>query len=73
MKKKEAFKIIKDELERHTSSYVQMRDKRMRLGKAVQVLDDWIKWDDAKLEEIIDETLEEFENDYQEADNEKAD
>ena len=70
MKKKEAFKIIKDELGD------KIGDNRTKLTKAVKVLDDWIKWDEAKLEEIIDETIEQFEstnNDYQEEDNEKTD
>ena len=70
MKKKEAFKIIKDELSD------KIGDNRTKLTKAVKVIDDWIKWDEAKLEEIIDETIEQFEstnNDYQEADNEKTD
>lgn len=69
MKKTEAMKIIKEELERHTSSSVQMHDGRMRLGRAVRLLDDWVKWDEAKIEGIIDETIEEFEkkeNDYAE-------
>ena len=70
MKKKEAFKIIKDELAD------KIGDNRTKLTKAVKVIDDWIKWDDAKLEEIIDETIEQFEsenNDYQEDNNEKTD
>ena len=69
MKKTEAMKIIIDELNRHTSSAVQMHDGRMRLGRAVRLLEDWVKWDEARLEGIIDETIEEFEkkeNDYAE-------
>lgn len=67
MKKTEAMKIIIDELNRHTSSAVQMHDGRMRLGRAVRLLEDWVKWDEARIEGIIDETIEEFEsedNDY---------
>lgn len=64
MKKTEAMKIIKKHLRTD-----EMNDKRTKLSKAVQLLDDWVKWDDAKIEGIIDETIEEFEkkeNDYAE-------
>ena len=67
MKKTEAMQIIIDELCRHCSD--QLRDKRTKLYKAVRLLDDWVKWDEARLEGIIDETIEEFEkkeNDYAE-------
>lgn len=55
MKRKEAIETIKMELGEKAT------DKRTKVGKAVQVLDDWLKWDEAKIEQIIDETIEEFE------------
>lgn len=55
MKRKEAIETIKTELGDKAA------DKRTKVGKAVQVLDDWLKWDEAKIEQIIDETIEEFE------------
>lgn len=55
MKRKEAIETIKNELGEKAV------DKRTKVGKAVQVLDDWLKWDEAKIEQIIDETIEEFE------------
>lgn len=61
MKKTEAMQIIKNELGG------KLGDKRTKLNKAVQLLDDWTKWDEARIEKIIDETIEEFEgkeNDY---------
>lgn len=61
MKKTEAMQIIKQELGD------KLGDKRTKLNKAVQLLDDWTKWDEARIEKIIDETIEEFEgkeNDY---------
>ena len=70
MKKSEAVKIIKEELGD------KLKDKRTKVSKAVKLIDDFIKWDEARLEQIIDETIEQFEsnaNDYMEADNEKAD
>ena len=57
----EAMAIIKNELGD------KLGDKRTKLNKAVQLLDDWAKWDEARIEKIIDETIEEFEgkdNDY---------
>ena len=70
MKKSEAMKIIKDELAD------KLNDKRTKISKAVKQIDDFIKWDEARLEQIIDETIEQFEsnaNDYKEADNGKID
>ena len=70
MKKSEAMKIIKDELGD------KLNDKRTKISKAVKQIDDFIKWDEARLEQIIDETIEQFEsnaNDYKEADNGKID
>jgi hypothetical protein len=70
MKKSEAMKIIKDELAD------KLNDKRTKISKAVKQIDDFIKWDEARLEQIIDETIEQFEinaNDYKEDGNEKAD
>ena len=67
MKKSEAVKIIKDELGD------KLNDKRTKISKAVKLIDDFIKWDEARLEQIIDETIEQFEsndNDYLEEDNE---
>lgn len=61
MKKTEAMQIIKNELGD------KLGDKRTKLNKAVRLLDDWTKWDEARIEKIIDETIEEFEgkeNDY---------
>lgn len=61
MKKTEAMQIIKQELGD------KLGDKRTKLNKAVTLLDDWTKWDEARIEKIIDETIEEFEgkeNDY---------
>lgn len=61
MKKTEAMQIIKQELGD------KLGDKRTKLNKAVTLLDDWAKWDEARIEKIIDETIEEFEgkeNDY---------
>lgn len=61
MKMKEAVQIVKDELAD------KIKDKRTKVSKAVRYLEDRAKWDDAKLEQIIDETIEEFEsreNDY---------
>lgn len=58
---KEAVQIVKDELAD------KIKDRRTKVAKAVQYLEDRAKWDDAKLEQIIDETIEEFEsreNDY---------
>ena len=69
MKKSEAVKIIKDELGD------KLNDKRTKISKAVKLIDDFIKWDEARLEQIIDETIEQFEsndNDYLEEDNEKV-
>lgn len=69
MKKSEAVKIIKDELGD------KLKDKRTKVSKAVKLIDDFIKWDEARLEQIIDETIEQFEsnaNDYMEADNGKT-
>lgn len=69
MKKTEAMKIIIDELERNPTSALQMKDRRTKLHKAVNVLDGWVKYDQAFIDGIIDETLEEFEskeNDYAE-------
>lgn len=66
MKKSEAVKIIKDELGD------KLNDKRTKISKAVKLIDDFIKWDEARLEKIIDETIEQFEsnaNDYKEAEN----
>lgn len=65
MKKREAMKIIIDELNRHCAD--QLRDRRTKLYKAVILLDDFLKYDQAFLEGLIDETIEEFEceeNDY---------
>lgn len=56
MKKTEAMKIIKNELGD------KIGDKRTKLHKAVTLMDDWVKWDEAKIEQIIDETIEEFED-----------
>lgn len=61
MKMKEAVQIVKEELAD------KVKDKRTKVAKAVQYLEDRAKWDEAKLEQIIDETIEEFEsreNDY---------
>lgn len=61
MKKKEAIEIIKAELG------TKADDKRTKISRAVTLIEDFIKWDEAKLEKIIDETIEEFEdneNDY---------
>lgn len=69
MKKSEAVKIIKDELGD------KLNDKRTKVSKAVKLIDDFIKWDEARLEKIIDETIEQFEsngNDYLEEDNGKT-
>ena len=63
---KEAVKIVKDELIANELD-LKMADKRTNLYKAITYLEDRAKWDEAKLEEIIDETIEEFEskdNDY---------
>ena len=68
MKKTEAMKIIKDELIRNDPDR-KLSDRRTNLAKAVQLLDDFLKWDEARIEGIIDETIEEFErkeNDYAE-------
>ena len=65
MKKTEAMKIIIDELNKHCRE--QLRDRRTKLYKAVIQLDDYLKYDQAFLEGLIDETIEEFEseeNDY---------
>ncbi len=65
MKKTEAMKIIINELNWHCGD--QLRDKRTKLYKAVRQLDEFLKWDEARIEGIIDETIEEFEseeNDY---------
>lgn len=61
MKKTEAMKIIKDELIRNDPDR-KLSDRRTNLAKAVQLLDDFLKWDEARIEGIIDETIEEFEN-----------
>ena len=61
MKVKEAVEVVKAEL--GDRAY----DKRTKVSKAVQVLDDLAKWDEARIEKIIDETIAEFEskeNDY---------
>ena len=66
MKMKEAVQIIKNELIANELD-LKMADKRTKLHKAITLLEDRAKWDDAKLEQIIDETIEEFEskeNDY---------
>ena len=68
MKKTEAMKIIKDELIRNDPDR-KLSDRRTNLAKAVKLLDDFLKWDEARIEGIIDETIEEFEskeNDYAE-------
>ena len=57
MKKTEAMQIIKAELGD------KLGDKRTKLNKAVTLLDDFVKWDEARIEKIIDETIEEFEDD----------
>lgn len=57
MKKTEAMQIIKQELGD------KLGDKRTKLNKAVTLLDDFVKWDEARIEKIIDETIEEFEDD----------
>lgn len=57
MKKTEAMQIIKNELGD------KLGDKRTKLNKAVRLLDDWAKWDEARIEKIIDETIKEFEDD----------
>lgn len=57
MKKTEAMQIIKNELGD------KLGDKRTKLNKAVRLLDDWAKWDEARIEKIIDETIKEFEED----------
>ena len=67
MKKTEAMKIVIDELNKHCRK--QLLDKRTKLYKAVRRLDEFLKWDEARIEGIIDETIEEFkseENDYAE-------
>lgn len=56
MKKTEAMEIIKQELGD------KLGDKRTKLNKAVTLLDDFVKWDEARLEKIIDETIQEFED-----------
>ena len=61
MKRKEALQIIKDALGD------KAKDKRTTLNKAVTLLEDWVMWEDDKLDRIIIETIEEFEkkeNDY---------
>lgn len=65
MKKTEAMNIIIKELNLYCS--IALRDKRTKLYKAVRLLDEFLKWDEARIEGIIDETIEEFEsedNDY---------
>ena len=67
MTNREAMKIIIDELNKHCTD--QLRDRRTKLYKAVIQLDDYLKYDQAFLEGLIDETIEEFEseeNDYAE-------
>lgn len=57
MKKTEAMQIIKAELGE------KAEDKRTKLNKAVTLIEDFVKWDEARLEKIIDETIQEFEED----------
>ena len=61
MKMKEAVEIVKEALGEKAT------DKRTKVAKAIEYIEERVKWDDAKLEGIIDETIEEFEgkeNDY---------
>lgn len=58
MEKKEAIEVIEKELGKKAT------DKRRKSAKAVRTIRNLVDWDEEKLEQIIDETIREFDAKY---------